>query len=117
MLLRFRNEKTLHRARVARVSCLRYYGSCPQPMNIRISISSVPGKQTSQLGLLPLLLVLLFLIVGSLLLNDGASNSDASQTVRVITGAMFLSLGLISICVALRKWWKLKRIYKGTDDQ
>jgi len=84
-------------------------------MDIRISGSRLPTYQAYRLGVLPLFFALLLLIAGSLLLNDGASKSDISQTARVITGAVFLSLGLISICIAIKNWWKVKRIYKETE--
>lgn len=86
-------------------------------MVIRIPGSPLPGSRSSRLDVLGLFFALLFLIVGSLFLNDRVSNSDTSQTVRVITGAMFLSLGLVNVYGALEKWWKLQRIYKETDDQ
>ncbi len=84
-------------------------------MDIRIPGSPLPGNRPFRLGVLPLFVVLLLLIVGSLLLNEGISKSDISQTVRVIIGAMLLSLGLINICVSVTNWWRIKRIYKETE--
>jgi len=84
-------------------------------MDIRIPGSPLPRNRAFRLSVLPLFFALLLLVVGSLLLNDGISKSDISQTVKVITGAMLLSLGLISICIAVKNWWKVKRIYKETE--
>jgi len=78
-------------------------------MDVRISESPLLRNRTSLLGVLPLFFALLFLIVGSLLLNDQVSNSDVGQTARFMTGATFLSLALISICVALKNWWKHRK--------
>jgi len=57
-------------------------------------------------------LVFLFLITGTVLLYDGVSASDLSQTAKVIGGAIFLSLGLISSWFGVKNWWKWRTVYK-----
>jgi len=57
------------------------------------------------------LLACLFLIAGALLLYDGFSTSDLSQTAKVIGGATFLSLGLVSLWLGVKNWWKWRTIY------
>jgi hypothetical protein len=60
-----------------------------------------------------LVFALLFLIVGAVLLHDGISNSDPSQTL-LTSGAAFLSLGLISTCMADKELGKI-RTSAGTE--
>jgi hypothetical protein len=68
------------------------------------------------LSIQALVFALLFLIVGAVLLHDGISNSDPSQTL-LTSGAAFLSLGLISTCMAAKNWGKLghQREQKGRN--
>jgi hypothetical protein len=62
--------------------------------------------------LLSLSLVVALLTLGAALLNDGISKSGLSQTTQVISGAAFLSLGLISAWFTVRNWLKWRREYK-----
>ena len=78
-------------------------------MELRICGSPLLRKRRSLLGVLPLLFVLLFLIVGALLLNDEVRSSDVSQSAKVITGAAFLSLALISMFIAPKRRWKNRK--------
>jgi hypothetical protein len=58
---------------------------------------------------------LLFLTAGALLLYDAFPTSDPSQTARVLGGAVFLSLGLVSLWFGVKNWWKwliLSREYR-----
>jgi len=61
---------------------------------------------------LALLLALLFLIFGAVLTYDVVSNSGVSGTVRILGASVLLSLGLLSIWIALKNWWKWRRIEK-----
>jgi hypothetical protein len=55
---------------------------------------------------------LTFLVIGTALLNDGISKSDLDQTATIISGAAFLSFGLISTWFAVKNWLKWRRVYK-----
>jgi hypothetical protein len=61
---------------------------------------------------LNIVLALAFIILGSVLLYDGVSSSDASQSARIIAGAASLSLGLVVSRTALMNWWKWKKLSK-----
>jgi len=61
---------------------------------------------------LALLFALLFLIFGAVLVYDDVANSEVSGTVRILGGSVLLSLGLISIWMALKNWWKWRRVEK-----
>jgi hypothetical protein len=50
-----------------------------------------------------------FLVIGTALLNDGISKSDLSQTSTIISGAAFLSFGLMSTLFAVKNWLKWRR--------
>jgi hypothetical protein len=54
----------------------------------------------------------LFLIAGAVLLYDGFSTSDLNQTTKVIGGAMFVSLGMVSSWFGVKNWWKWRTVYK-----
>lgn len=47
----------------------------------------------------------LFLLMGTFLLYDAVSASDSTQTPKVIGGAAFLALGLVTISLVTRDWW------------
>jgi ABC-type nickel/cobalt efflux system permease component RcnA len=46
-----------------------------------------------------------------MLVLDGVSNADASQTARVASGALVASLGLFSIWSGTRKSLELRKYY------
>lgn len=46
------------------------------------------------------------LLLGGVLLYDAVSVSDLSQTVKVIAGAVFFALGLVTISLLLKDWWE-----------
>ncbi len=50
-------------------------------------------------------------LIGAVLLYDGVSTSDITQTARVIAGAAFLSLGLMALWFAMKsrvEWSKVQ---------
>jgi hypothetical protein len=61
-------------------------------------------------------LVFPFLIAGAVLLYDGFSTSDLSQTAKVIGGAIFLSLGLVSSWFGVKNWWKWRTVCKDRNE-
>jgi len=52
-------------------------------------------------------------LIGAVLLYDGVSTSDVTQTARVIAGAAFLSLGLMALWFTMKRWVQWKRDYKN----
>jgi uncharacterized membrane protein len=58
------------------------------------------------------LLAFLFFVVGTALLYDGVSASDFAQMAKTIGGASFLSLGLVSLWISVKNWWKGRTVYK-----
>ncbi len=58
----------------------------------------------------------LFLIVGALLFSDGVSTSDLNQTAKVIGGAIFLSLGLVSMWFGVKNWRKIANSVQGVSE-
>jgi len=52
-------------------------------------------------------------LIGAVLLYDGVSTSDVTQTARVIAGAAFLSLGLMALWLTMKRWVQWKRDYKN----
>jgi hypothetical protein len=67
--------------------------------------------------MLSFFLVLALLTIGAALLNNGISKSGLSQTAQVISGAAFLSLGLISSWFTVKNWLKWRREYKEYRDE
>jgi hypothetical protein len=61
---------------------------------------------------LALFFTVILLIVGSVLLYDGVSVGDASQSARVIGGAAVLSAGLILMRSLLKNWWEWKKLVR-----
>jgi len=53
-----------------------------------------------------------FLIAGAILLYNGMSNADASQSAAVIGGATLLSLGSVLMGTFLRNWWEWRKEYR-----
>jgi hypothetical protein len=62
--------------------------------------------------IMAVLFSVIILTIGAALLYDGISTSGPSQTASTISGAAFVSLGLMSIWFALKNWLKWKRAYK-----
>ena len=53
-----------------------------------------------------------FLIAGAILLYNGMSNANAGQSVAIIGGATFLSLGAVLMGSFLRNWWEWRKEYR-----
>jgi hypothetical protein len=68
--------------------------------------------QTSMKHTLAPFFALAFLVIGTALFNDGISKSDLAQTATIISGAAFLSFGLISTWFGVKNWLKWRRVYK-----
>ena len=52
---------------------------------------------------------LTFVVIGGALLTGDISQTDTSQTARLVGGASFFSLGLLNLWFALKNWLKWKR--------
>ena len=59
---------------------------------------------------LTLFFAIILVIPGAALLYDGISSPDASQSIRVIGGALLLAMGLTIMSIVLKNWWKWKKI-------
>jgi len=55
-----------------------------------------------------------FLLLGSMLLYDAVSKSDLTQTARVIGGAVFLALGLVTLSMVAKDWSKWRKHHKDS---
>jgi membrane protease YdiL (CAAX protease family) len=66
--------------------------------------------------ILGIFLALVFLALGAVLLYDGVSTSDVSQSARTIGGAALLTLGFTIMLIALKNWWKWKKLSKDYRD-
>lgn len=53
------------------------------------------------------------LLLGAVLLYDAVSVSDLSQTIKVIAGAVFLALGLVTISLLAKDWWVWRKHNKN----
>lgn len=53
------------------------------------------------------------LLLGAVLLYDAVSVSDLSQTIKVIAGAVFLALGLVTISLLAKDWWEWRKREKN----
>jgi hypothetical protein len=53
------------------------------------------------------------LLLGGVLLYDAISVSDLSQTVKVIAGAVFFALGLVTISLLVKDWWEWRKQEKN----
>lgn len=53
------------------------------------------------------------LLLGAVLLYDAVSVSDLSQTSKVIGGAVFLALGLVTISLLAKDWWEWRKREKN----
>jgi len=65
---------------------------------------------------LGIFLALILLTTGSVLLYEGVSTSDVSQSARTIGGAALLSFGLIILRIVLKNWWKWRKLSKVPRD-
>lgn len=54
------------------------------------------------------------LLMGSILLYDAVSRSDLTQTARVIGGAVFFALGLVTLTLVAKDWSKWRKHHKDT---
>lgn len=54
------------------------------------------------------------LFLGAILLYDAVSVSDISQTMKVIAGAVFFALGLVTISLLLKNWWEWRKHEKNS---
>ena len=52
------------------------------------------------------------LSLGSVLLFDSVSASDLTQTAKVIGGAVFFALGLVTISIVAKNQWEWRKHYK-----
>ena len=55
------------------------------------------------------------LLIGAVLLHDGVSNSDVTQTATIIAGAAFLSIGLMALWFAMKSWVEWRRDCKRNE--
>jgi predicted small integral membrane protein len=54
-----------------------------------------------------------FILLGGILLfYDRALEPSAIQTAGIIAGAVFLSLGLVTVWFAAKSWWEWRRYFK-----
>ena len=53
------------------------------------------------------------LLLGTALLYDAVSVSDLSQTAKVIAGAVFFALGLVTVSLLVKDWWEWKKREKN----
>lgn len=54
-----------------------------------------------------------FLLLGGVLLYDAVSVSDLSQTAKVIAGAAFFALGLVTISLLAKYRWQMRKREKN----
>jgi len=79
----------------------------------RVPLDARP--KSNPLGNLALCLASICLLIGTVLLHDGVSNSDVTQTATIISGAALLSLGLMALWFAMKSWVERRRDYKNGD--
>jgi hypothetical protein len=65
---------------------------------------------------LGLFLALVLLALGGILLHDGLSNADPAQVTSLMSGALFLSLGMTCTWLVLKNWWRWKKTQRHTQD-
>jgi uncharacterized membrane protein len=61
---------------------------------------------------LSLFFAVVSLLMGSILLYDAVSKSDLTQTARVIGGAVFFALGLVTLTLVAKDWSKWRKHHK-----
>lgn len=55
------------------------------------------------------------LLLGSILLYGAVSKSDLTQTASVIGGAVFFTLGLVTLSLVVRDWSKVRKHHKDAE--
>ena len=75
---------------------------------------SAEVKGEFMLDKLGLAFALASLLLGSVLLYDAVSVSDLSQTIKVIAGAVFFALGLVTISLLAKSWWEWMKHEKNS---
>jgi hypothetical protein len=56
------------------------------------------------------------LVTGVVFLYQGAfERNSVSQTMAMISGAAFLSLGVVTVSLIVKDWWRWKRSLKDDD--
>ena len=53
------------------------------------------------------------LLLGAVLLYDTVPAPDLTQTAKVIAGAVFFALGLVTISLIAKDWWEWRKRNKG----
>jgi cytochrome c biogenesis protein CcdA len=53
-----------------------------------------------------------FLLIGAVIVYDGVASSDAGQSARVLAGAAILALGITTMRLVLKNWWKERQLYR-----
>ncbi len=53
-----------------------------------------------------------FLLIGAAIVYDGVASSDAGQSARVLAGAAILALGITTMRLVLKNWWKERKLYR-----
>ena len=64
---------------------------------------------------LGLVFALVCLLLGTMLLYDSVSVSDLTQTAKVIAGAVFFALGLVTISLLAKDWWEWRKHEKNAE--
>jgi hypothetical protein len=59
---------------------------------------------------------MIFVVIGVAILGQDAFHSGALETIQVIGGALFLSIGLITGCLLLTKWLDWRKYNKKFRD-
>jgi hypothetical protein len=88
-----------------------------QPKIIRDIERFFPLDGITMWGTIVPFLAFLFLTAGAMLLYDGFSTSDLTQTTKVIGGASLLSLGFVGLWFCVKNWWKWRTVYKEYRNQ
>ena len=65
---------------------------------------------------LGIFLALILLTAGTVLLYEGVSTNDVSQSAKIIGGAALLSFGVIIMRIVLKNWWKWRKLSKVPRD-
>ena len=53
------------------------------------------------------------LFLGGVLLYDAVSISDLSQTMKVLAGAVFFALGVVTLALIAKDWWQVRNREKN----
>jgi hypothetical protein len=72
-------------------------------------LASAEVKVKFMLDKLGLGFALASLLLGGVLLYDAVSVSDLSQTVKVIAGAVFFALGLVTVSLLAKSRWQMRQ--------